>query len=457
MTRVTRKTADTVLGNGLRVVAVRTPGAPLAELRLVLPYARTDPRTAAVQQLLADLLTAAVGDRARQEVADRAADLGAELSTVVTAESLIVATGVLAEGLPGALELLADLLLRPVYPESELAHAAGRSAAVRDAGGDRPRLRRALLEHAFGAGHPHHTPAVERTEPVRTEELYALHGRAVVPHGAVLLVMSAEEPDRVTALVEGLLGGWTGGPSGLVLPPFARSTPRPGRIAQAPADGTAAQALVLAAGPAVPAAEPGHAPLHLAELMLGGYASSLLARRVRDRHGLAYAVSASVRENRAGSWLEIESAGAPGTADRTAEEVVGALRELAGNGPDPREVERARAYACGFTRFALATRSEEASALAGFLAAGLPLDWLDGYRDTLREVTAEQVAEAARHFLDPNAFLIATLDTVESPAVTLDVVVPLAATLDVVESPVTTRAPDNPPVATPDEQPENHR
>lgn len=407
-----RKTTDTILGNGLRVVVVHAPGAPLAELRLVLPYARTAPHLAATQELLAGCLGTGTtaGDGSRQDIADRAADLGAELSTVVTAESLVMATSVLSAGLSGSLELLADLLLRPAYRERELALVQRGTDAAPRTPGPRWRLRRALLSRAFGS-HPLLDPPVGRTEP-GTGDLYDLHARAVVPEGSVLLVMTGAAPDGVTALVRERLAQWTGGPSGLVLPPFARRTPLPGRIT-VPAGTTAAgsgQALVLTAGPAVPATDPGHAPLHLAQLALGGYASSLLARRVRDRHGLAYAVSAEIRGNRAGDWLEIECAGAPGTARRIAEEITGCLRELASDGLTPQELERARAYATGFTRFALATRTEEASALAGFAAAGLPLDWLETYRATLAEVTHTQVAEAAARFLDPSAALIATLD-----------------------------------------------
>ncbi|MBX4175287.1 insulinase family protein, partial [Streptomyces geysiriensis] len=110
-----RETLRTVLPNGLDTVVVTVPGAPLAELRLVLPYARTEPALAVAQELLATGLGTASTTRDRRSVADLAAGLGAELSTVVTAEHLVWSAGVLAEGLPAALELLADLLLRPAY------------------------------------------------------------------------------------------------------------------------------------------------------------------------------------------------------------------------------------------------------------------------------------------------------------------------------------------------------
>ncbi|GGW14972.1 hypothetical protein GCM10010264_61270 [Streptomyces globisporus] len=417
-----RTTLSAVLPTGLRVLAAHAAAAPLAELRLVIPYARTEPGLAAAQELLAACLGTGSRDRTRQGIADRAADLGAELSTVVTAESLILSVSVLAPGLPGALDLLAELLLRPRYEEGEVALAQRRAAAAPRAPAPRVRLRRAALTHGFGP-HPLSSesggaaPLLDVVS-LLPDALLDLHARAVVPGGSSLVVLAGDEPDAVLRLVGERLAPWSGGPSGLTLPSFARPVPRPGTVDLTEpgasgawrGDAVGEQSLVLTVGPGVPTADPLHAPFHLAQLLLGGYASARLARQVRDRYGLAYDVSAGLRENGAGSWLEIACAGAPGGAGRIAAEITRCLRDLAEGGPSRAEVDRARAYAAGFTRFALATRAEEASALAGFAAAGLEPDWLDGYRDRLAAVTPEQVAEAAARHLAPDRAVVATYE-----------------------------------------------
>ncbi|MFF9246244.1 M16 family metallopeptidase [Streptomyces globisporus] len=417
-----RTTLSAVLPTGLRVLAAHAAAAPLAELRLVIPYARNEPGLAAAQELLAACLGTGSRDRTRQGIADRAADLGAELSTVVTAESLILSVSVLAPGLPGALDLLAELLLRPRYEEGEVALAQRRAAAAPRAPAPRVRLRRAALTHGFGP-HPLSSesggaaPLLDVVS-LLPDALLDLHARAVVPGGSSLVVLAGDEPDAVLRLVGERLAPWSGGPSGLTLPSFARPVPRPGTVDLTEpgasgawrGDAVGEQSLVLTVGPGVPTADPLHAPFHLAQLLLGGYASARLARQVRDRYGLAYDVSAGLRENGAGSWLEIACAGAPGGAGRIAAEITRCLRDLAEGGPSRAEVDRARAYAAGFTRFALATRAEEASALAGFAAAGLEPDWLDGYRDRLAAVTPEQVAEAAARHLAPDRAVVATYE-----------------------------------------------
>ncbi|MDR3033370.1 MAG: hypothetical protein LBV78_09730, partial [Kitasatospora sp.] len=251
-----RRTADTALPGGLRVLAALAPRSPLAELRLVIPYARSEPALTAAQELLAACLGTGTRGRTRQGVADRAADLGAEFSTIVTAESLILSVSVLAPGLPGALGLLAELLLEPRYREDEVALAQRRAAAAPRVPAPRVRLRRAALAHAFGphplTGEGGGTAALLDLMALSSDDLYALHTRAVVPAGATLVVLADAEPHDVLRLVRERLGAWTGdGPSGLALPRFARSEPRPGRLALTADAGEELRpgALVLAAGP----------------------------------------------------------------------------------------------------------------------------------------------------------------------------------------------------------------
>ncbi len=122
-------------------------------MRLVLPYARTEPALAAAQELLAAGFGTATATRGRRAVADLAAGLGAEFSTVVTAEHLVFSASVLADGLPRALRLLADLILRPAYDDPPAAPAP-HGRAPRPAPAPGARLRRAQLRHAFGGPHP---------------------------------------------------------------------------------------------------------------------------------------------------------------------------------------------------------------------------------------------------------------------------------------------------------------
>ncbi|MGW3271263.1 M16 family metallopeptidase [Streptomyces kronopolitis] len=399
---------------GLQTVVVPAPGAPVAEIRLLIPYARTGRLPAPVHTLLPACLGTGTAQRSRQAIVERAADIGAELSTVVTAESLLMSLSVLGDHLPEAVELLAEILLSPAYRSDELDLVRARARAAPTADGPRTRLHRALLHRRFGPGPlTLAPPSVDRLQAVTTDELHALHREAIVPDGSVLLVMTDTGPDtdQLHALLADRLAGWTGGPSGLLLPHIAHRTPSCDALHLTDPHTKPAQALVMAISPATPTQEPDHPALHLAQLVLGGYGSSRLMERIRNRHGLTYGVSTTIRETRAGAWLETECAGAPGTADRIARIIEETLHELSQTGPTGDEADRARQYAIGFTRFGIATRTEAASAYAGFVAQGLAPHWLTTYAARLADTSRSDIAEAAARYLTPATATFGSLDT----------------------------------------------
>ncbi|MGW5116444.1 M16 family metallopeptidase [Streptomyces noursei] len=399
---------------GLHTVVVPDPGAPVAEIRLLIPYARTGRFPLPVQELLPACLATGTIRRNRQGIVEHAADIGAELSTVVTAESLLLSVSVLAECLPEAVELLAEVLLSPAYRMGELDLVRSRAQARATADGPRTRLHRALLHHRFGPGPLTATPpSTGILQAVTTDDLHALHRDAIVPHGSVLLVMADTGPDtdRLHTLLADRLTGWSGAPSGLVLPPLDHRTPPAHSLNLTDATPDPTRALVMALSPAVPSCSPSHPALHLAQLVLGGYGSSRLMERLRTRRGLVYGVSTTVRDTRAGAWLETECAGAPGTADRITRVIVDTLHELSEAGPTAAETDRARQYALGFARFGLATRAEAASAYAGFVAQGLAPDWLTTYAARLADIRRADITEAAARHLTPTKTTFATLDT----------------------------------------------
>lgn len=418
---MTREWSSTRLNNGLQIVAVQVPRSPLAELRLVVPFARVHHEYAAAQELLATCLGTGTRfpddrpNRNRRDISDLAADLGAELGTVVTAESLIMSAAVLSVGLSDLLRLVGDILVRPHYGRDELEIAQARASATIPGDNISAQMRRAALLHGYG-DHPLSSGCAGVASPLEdmlacaVEDLYCLHSQTIVPEGSLLLLQADGDPERLIQHAGEALRDWKGGPSHLTLTPFPHPRPKPGRVRLQPTAKADPASHVLAIGPALCASEPHQAAFHLATTVLGGHPNARLQRHLRDELGLSYAPQVDTRETAAGCWLEIWSRGAPGSGESLTEAVCSTLRGFAENGPNPAELERARAHARGFTMFALSTRAETATALAGIAAAGLPLNWLTDYRAALDAVTIEEVAKAARSFLHPDGMVTVTSD-----------------------------------------------
>jgi zinc protease len=72
--------------------------------------------------------------------------------------------------------------------------------------------------------------------------------------------------------------------------------------------------------------------------------------------------------------------------------------------PTEEEVETVRQYAIGSLLIATASQTGLASQLAALAPLGLGAEWLVEHPNRLKEVTSEQIAEAALEFFSPTRY-----------------------------------------------------
>ncbi|MCW2542935.1 MAG: putative Zn-dependent peptidase, partial [Frankiales bacterium] len=134
---------DTVLDNGLRVLAVRRPGVPLVELRLRIPMATPTgargPAHVAKTTLMTDTLLSGTAERDAAETAIALQAIGAQLSASADADRLGIAASVLSSGLDALLGLVGEILTSASFPKHEVE-------------GERDRLVQELAIHRSNAG-----------------------------------------------------------------------------------------------------------------------------------------------------------------------------------------------------------------------------------------------------------------------------------------------------------------
>jgi predicted Zn-dependent peptidase len=99
---------DTVLPNGLRVIAVHSDTVPMVELRVRIPFAGNESPHEARAEVLAETLLTGTARRDRVAVDTDLALVGGELDAGVDPERLSVGGNALAGGLDTLLDVLAD-------------------------------------------------------------------------------------------------------------------------------------------------------------------------------------------------------------------------------------------------------------------------------------------------------------------------------------------------------------
>jgi zinc protease len=407
---------DTVLGNGLRVLAVRKANVPMVELRLRIPFGGTEALHAATAELLAETILTGTARRDRIAIDTELALIGGELNASVDPERLAVNGSALSSGLPTLLDVLADALTSASYVDGEVGREAARLVERLAVSRTQPRViaREALLKHCYG-DHPatREMPQPDDVKKVTPEAVRALHGTAVLPRGSVLILVGDIDPDQALGQVETALHGWESAQAAqvlLTLPELsggdALLVPRAGAV----------QSQIRLVAQALPRTDPRYPALQLANLAYGGYFSSRLVENIREDKGYTYSAHSGFEFTGSLATLGVDADTANEVTAAAVLETRYELGRLAMVPPDAGEIESVRQYAVGSLVIGTSSQAGLAGQLSALAVTGLGAEWLAEHPDRLAAVTADEVAQAALDFFAPSRFTGVVVGDAESLA-----------------------------------------
>ena len=403
---------DVTLPSGLRVLAARRPGVPMAEIRLRVPFApgpagadvEAVARHVATSELLGATLLTGTVDRDRVAIDDELAGVGADLGVSVDPERLQIGGSGLASGLPTVLEVLADVRTGASHPDAEVRRERTRLVERITVARAQPRTiaREALQRKRFG-DHPiaREVPTGPDVAAVEPDDVRALHGAGLVPGGAILTLVGDLDPDATIALVERLLGGWTAAhPARELSPP---PVPSPSNLELVHRAGSVQSQLRLSA-PALRRSDARYTALQLANLVFGGYFSSRWMENVREDKGYTYSAHSGTEFVPGGAVLSVETDVASDVTAAALLETRYELGRMTAVPPSAEEVDAARRYAVGSLLISLDSQGGYASTVGILAADGVGVQWLRDHPARLEAVTVDEVAAAAGEFFAPSAF-----------------------------------------------------
>jgi predicted Zn-dependent peptidase len=326
--------------NGLTLLAERMEHVRSAALNFLIPAGCVDdpPVQLGIAAVLADLIVRGAGSRDSRELTLALDNLGLDRSESVGTMHTRFWGATVARNLASALELYADILLRPHLPEDET--EAVRALALQDLRSleDEPRSKVLveLRKHYYPTPLSNdHRGTVECLQRMTVQDIRAHHGRHYGPRGTILSVAGNIEWKSLRDQVGRLFGDWHGGGQ-----PELRYGPPPaprGHISK-----ELEQTQIGVAYPSVPIGESDYYAALGAVNILSGSMSSRLFTEIREKEGLCYSVWASYQTLKDRARVICYAGSRNERAQRTLDLLLRELRRLP-EGVEKEEVERVQA------------------------------------------------------------------------------------------------------------------
>jgi zinc protease len=396
---------ELTLANGLRVVLVENKRLPLVSLRLAFPTgnAHDPPDRPGMTDIVAGMLNEGTESRTSRQIAEEVARIGATLNAGANSDYTTIAASALTPFADQIFELMADVSLRPSFPEDELEltkqNTLQNLIAQR---GQAAFLANERVSKVIYGTHPYHVvaPTPDSVNSATREEVAAFHRASFIPNNAVLVVGGDFRPDAMLRRIEGLFGAWARGETRDA--EFPAPPARDRRTIYLVDRPGSAQSNIIIANLAIARTDPDYFPALLMHTVLGANASSRLFMNLREEKGYTYGAYTSLDARRsAGSFRATAEVRTPVTGDSLKEFFYefGRIREEL---VSEKELRDAKNYLTGIFPIRLETLDGLIDQLVQIKMFSLPEDYLQTYRDRVQAVTREEAQRAARAYVTPD-------------------------------------------------------
>jgi predicted Zn-dependent peptidase len=385
---------------------------PLVQVTLLMKAGSSDDPVGkyGLASLAAAMLDEGAGTRSALEIADEIDFLGADLGTSSSFDASAVRLGVPVSRLGPALTVMADVALRPTFPEAELERLrTERLTDLLQARDDAASVAQmAFARLLYGASHRYGTSAVGTPASIKgitAADLKAFHTAAYQPANATLIAVGDITADVVVPQLEKHFGAWRGAASAPSRPTVpAASQPAQRQIVVVDMPG-AEQSQIRIGWVGVSRSSPDYFTLQVLNTILGGSFTSRLNQNLREQHGYSYGASSRFDMRlAAGPFF----AGAGVQTDKTSEALREFFNELAAIAKpvSAEELTKAKNYiAFGFPS-SFETISDFSAQLEQLIVYGLPDRYYEDYVKNIQAVTADAVQKASATYIQPQKFLV---------------------------------------------------
>ena len=399
------KAEEASLPNGLRVVLLRNHKVPTFTMQMVILSGglADKPDYRGLANFTAALLRDGTAKRTSKDIAEQTEALGTTLAATSGLASLTstVTTSGLVENLDQSMDIFADVVRNPQFPQPEVEKYKTRTLAQLQSQRSNPQF---LAGEQFGkalyGNHPASlvVPPADSIKKLTSKDLSDFHSTYYRPNNAILAVVGDVTMKELMPKVQTAFGDWQKADVPNTAIP---SAPAPAAATIYLIDRPGSVQTVLQLGTlGIERTNPDYFAVLLADRVLGGGPSGRLFLNLREKNGYTYGAYSFFNSPKyRGTW---------GASSEVRTEVTdGAMKEfkfeferLAKEKVPTEELENAKRAIVG--SFALSLEQPQAL-LQNIITQkiyNLPADYWDTYPQKVSAITADDVQRVAQKYID---------------------------------------------------------
>ncbi len=409
------------LSSGVELVVAEWHSVPVVLFDLIFDagYAADKDGAAGTAKLAMNMLDEGTANRSALEISDELARLGAELSSGSNLDQSFVSLSALKDNLEPSLDLLADVVISPAFPQNELERLKKQQLAGIEQEKARPvtmalRVFPVLL---YGEDHPYGIPYTGSGYPgtvssLTRDDLVAFKGTWLRPGNAKLVVVGDTTLEEIRPRIEKVFKDWPDAPVAgkdiAPAPPLKKSKlyliDRPGAL----------QSLIIAGHTALPKSDERDIALSMMNHVLGASFTSRINMNLREDKHWSYGARSVILDSQGDRPFFVYGSV---QSDKTAESVSEILLEIRGVlGPKPvtqDELTKVRKNKVLELPGRWETMSAVGDSISEIIRFGLPDDYYETYPGQIEAQTLGDLSAGAAAMLRPDNMIWVVVGDVE--------------------------------------------
>jgi len=397
---------EATLKNGLQVVLLPMHKVPTFNIQLVVMSGglSDEPDYRGLSSFTASLLREGTKTRSSKDIAEQTYALGATLTATSGLSSLtsVVSTSGLIENLDQTLDLFADVIRNPTFPQAEVDKYKTRTLAQLQFQRSIPQFLAAeqFSKAIYGTNHPASlvAPPAESIKKLTSKDLAEFHSTYYRPNNALLAIVGDVTMKEILPKLEKAFGDWQKGdvPAATIPPAPAQSESRIYLIDRPGSVQTVLQLGTLG----IERTSPDYFSVLLADRVLGGGPSGRLFLNLREDKGYTYGAYSNFGGSKfRGTW-QSSSEVRTDVTEGAMKEFMYELNRLRNETVPTEELENAKRAIIGSFALSLEQPNTLLQNIVTQKIYNLPADYWDTYPQKVAAITAADVQKAAQKYID---------------------------------------------------------